>query len=122
MDLKTFLIGAAKSKTVNVNVFATIILMMILRKYNIELTPDEAMAYTALAYAVINLVLRTVTGKSLPEKGLEVKLPKYTDTIVERVSAIVEERQPTVEALTDEVIKTIVERQRTQRQIVENRN
>lgn len=118
---KSFLLGAAKSKTINVNVLATLALMTILSKYQITLTPDEAMAYTALAYAIVNLILRMVTGKSLPEKGLEIKLPKYTDTIVEKVSAIVESKQPTVEAITDEVIKTIIERQRTQRQIVDSK-
>lgn len=119
---RTFLAGAVKSKTVNFNVLFSILLGIIVKNYDIELTADEAIVITGGVYAFVNLVLRSVTGISLPEKGLEVKLPKYTDTLVKKVAEVVEEGRPSKEEVVRGVIDYMVERQRTGKSLVDEAN
>ena len=121
MDWKTWLTGAAKSNTIRINVLVTAALLFIAEKYHIPLTPEEAMVFTSLLYGVVNLFMRAITGKSLPEKGLEVKLPKYTDTIIEKVTQAMEAKQPTKEEIAEEVINNLAQKSRVIKQIVQGK-
>jgi len=121
MDWKTWLTGAAKSNTVRINVLITAALLFFAEKYNVPLTPDEAMVFTSLLYGIVNLIMRAITGKSLPERGLEVKLPKYTDTVVKKVIEVIEAKQPTKEEIAEEVINNLAQKSRVIKQIVESK-
>jgi hypothetical protein len=116
---KTFLLGAAKSKTVNFNVLFSIALAVFLKNYDIELTGEEAALATGGIYAVANLILRTVTGTSLPQKGLEVKLPKYSDILISKVVEVVEDGRPSKDEIVRGVIDYMIERQRAGKSLVE---
>lgn len=74
---KQILLGMLKSKTINVNVLLTALVVSLAASNGIPLPPEAAPAVVALIYGSANVVLRFLTNKSLPDKGISIPNPIY---------------------------------------------
>lgn len=74
-----------KSKTIRVNTLLTLAIVALANTYGIPLTPAEAGTLIPILYGAVNGVLRFLTNKSLPERGIVVKNPKKIIEFVEDI-------------------------------------
>jgi len=79
--------GMLKSKTINVNVLLTGLLLWWLNTKGIAMDPAEAAGIVSLAYALLNIALRFFTNKSLPEKGIVIQNPAAVRQTVAAIEA-----------------------------------
>lgn len=71
-----YLQGASTSKTITINGILTAAIIFFAQQYGIDMDAATAASVTAFVFMILNWILRTITGKSLPEKALERKLKK----------------------------------------------
>lgn len=79
------ILGMLKSKTIRVNTLLTLAIVALANTYGIPLTPAEAGTLIPILYGAVNGVLRFLTNKSLPERGIVVKNPKKIIEFVEDI-------------------------------------
>lgn len=91
--------GLGKSKTVNINTLITGLILWYCQAHHIELEAADAVALTAAVYWGLNMVLRALTGKSLPEKGAALQRPETLMRLIEESENNPEEVERVVEAL-----------------------
>jgi len=102
-----------KSKTININVLLTAALVWYCQTRQVPLTPEQAAMLVGIAYGAVNLVLRFVTGKSLPEKGITVPRPQALDDLVAVAEAHPEAAERLAESLLP-AIKAVIKRNRAE--------
>ena len=73
--------ATGKSKTINVNVLLTGLLVWYCETRQVAMTPEDAAMLVGVALGVVNLVMRFLTGQSLPEKGLAIPKPQLVEDI-----------------------------------------
>lgn len=74
---KQILVGMLNSKTINVNVILTTLIIGYATSNGIPLSPELATAAVAGLYGISNVILRFFTNKSLPDKGISIPNPVY---------------------------------------------
>ena len=79
--------GMLKSKTINVNAVATVLLVIYLHRKGVDMDPEVAAGIVAGAYALVNIVLRFFTDRSLPEKGIVLENPLASSQVVDALQS-----------------------------------
>jgi hypothetical protein len=87
VDVNQTLRGILKSKTINVNALVTVLLLVYLQRKGVDMDPEMAAGVVAGAYALINIVLRFFTDRSLPEKGIVLENPLASNEVVDAIRA-----------------------------------
>ena len=100
-----------KSKTINVNVVLTALLVWYCQTRQVPMTPETAAMLVGATYGVVNLVLRFLTGKSLPEKGIVIPKPRLVDDMAAAAAAHPEAAERLIETLLP-ALQTVIKRQR----------
>ena len=103
--------ATGKSKTINVNVLLTGLLVWYSQTRQVPLTPEEAALLVGLVYGLANIVLRFATGKSLPEKGLTIPRPEIVDEIAAVAAADAEAAERLAEQLLP-AIRNVIRKRR----------
>jgi len=98
--------GMLRSKTINVNTLATLLLVSFLQYRGVDMDPATAASLVALAYGLVNIWLRFLTNKSLPEKGLVIPNPPA----VQQTVTAIEDNKQALDALIDALRARIAER------------
>lgn len=102
--------ATGKSKTININVLLTGLLVWYCETHAIPMDPATAALAVSALYAVVNVLMRFVTSKSLPEKGLTIPKPQLVDDIAALVAANPEAAERLAEQLLP-ALRTIIRRQ-----------
>ena len=82
---KETIMGMLKSKTIGVNTLLTIGILYLANTSGLPMTPDQAATFIPAIYAVVNIVLRFFTDKTLSDKGLTVQNPQKMIKLVEDI-------------------------------------
>lgn len=106
---KQILLGMLKSKTINVNVILTALLVSYGASHGLPIDSGTAMAIVASAYGLINVILRFLTNKSLPEKGVNIPNPIYVEEFTKAIAKDNKAMKELVSSITkdDDTIKEL---------------
>jgi|GEM_PF-5472580 len=95
--------GMFKSKTIKINAVLAALLCSWAAAKGIPLDPATATIAVTLLFALVNVVLRFFTNTSLPERGLEVPNPLYS----EQAAAAIEQNPEALSRLAETVLELL---------------